>query len=796
MAKPELLPRGPATVMAQVVVRYKSGKSVVIGETNDKGGWQVSRGHIRKLDLFTGEMVDLKVLTTMEGWDTASGWSDTSTLGTSNTDPYNRINKWVNPVSYRTDVTLEQRVQTLAIRAKAKKFDEAKLFSEGNNFADPIGTLVPHEIPPVMSMERLSPDEVHNLGSGRWLFDFGKAFSGMLHFNLGLPEPIVPKVYPRPHGFKAASANGDGFITVIYGESLEMTTGDINRVSVAGLGLHDGGPRHVSKHEGATKHTRCFPEDHDDILSQRDVYVVPKSAPNEKLAFSKAWQSHFTTHAFRFAEICCTAEPPAGVPALLYRTAVPDWGNFDSSNVLINGAYELVRNAMVSNMLSVQSDCPHREKLPYGGDLVANSPAALHFFDMSSFYKKTIRDLLDAQWDNGAYTETSVWQNLNDCGDRTWCRRDSLGISAACLERMEEKGYDKELEGYHPPKSGLGDWLAMRGRDTCLTYTGFYMASGHCVAYMAHVLENKDDEVKGLSVAKKIRDRISYLYLKNGKDNFDFPGGSEENTPGPEMSLFSRIVPGEKRCIVLKNWFRRSGHTWPGQEENMFVDEMLEEDKNAWIESGELTKRGDRWSMGWSQWQGLNEGIFAIRYALKALSETGFHHIALRKAAGSGFATPKYMMSHNGTTMWESFWRSEDLYSRNHPMLGALAEWMAASAAGISLFPTTSGGRKVLFWPQFPKSASTLKFASAEQGSIRGDFAIAWRFENLPADKSNYDSMVVNVCIRFLVPPSGEAALRFPVPQSSSTTATICHALTMPDLIHAKSASKKECEDR
>jgi len=25
-----------------------------------------------------------------------------------------------------------------------------------------------------------------------------------------------------------------------------MTTGDINRVLVAGLGLHDGGPRHVS----------------------------------------------------------------------------------------------------------------------------------------------------------------------------------------------------------------------------------------------------------------------------------------------------------------------------------------------------------------------------------------------------------------------------------------------------------------------------------------------------------------------------------------------------------------------
>ena len=50
----------------------------------------------------------------------------------------------------------------------------------------------------------------------------------------------------------------------------------------------------------------------------------------------------------------------------------------------------------------------------YGGDLVADSPAALAFFDMSSFYKKTIYDWLEAQWGNGAYTETSVWQDLND----------------------------------------------------------------------------------------------------------------------------------------------------------------------------------------------------------------------------------------------------------------------------------------------------------------------------------------------------------------------------------------------
>ncbi|EED93707.1 predicted protein [Thalassiosira pseudonana CCMP1335] len=817
MAKPQLLPRGPATVNGQLIITYASGEQRIIGETG-KGGmnkWQAARGHIRESDLFTGEMVDLDVMSSMEGWDTSSGWAEVVGSTESTPSPYEEVNKWIKPVPYRTDVTLEQRVQEMAIKAKAMDRAGKKEFPKSVNSASPIGYLVPSEIPPVMSVERIAPDEIQNLGGGRWLIDYGKAMSGMIHFDEGLPEPIVPDEYPRAHGFKAATANGDSFITVIYGESLEMTTGDINRVLVAGLGLHDGGPRHKSKSATRTAHSFCFPDDHEAILSQRDVYVIPKESKKGKALYAEARQSHFTTHSFRYAEICCTAEPPKNAHALLYRTAIPEWGTFDSSNVLINGGYELVKNAMNSNLLSVQSDCPHREKLPYGGDLVADSPAALHMYDMSAFYKKTVNDWLEAQWDNGAYTETSIWQDLNDyagighgAGETVWASappvltvrhmqhygditllQKSISHHVKWLDfldkyfdaGMEIKGYDKELDEYTGQKSGLGDWLAMRSRDTYLTHTAFVMASGRCVAYIGRKVGLASVEDKGMAVAKKIQDRLVHLYMKNGKDNFDFPLGSESHTPGPEMGLYTRIVPGEKRCIVLKNWFRRSGHTWPGDEERLFIKEMSEEDKQEWIETKELTKRGDEWAMGWSQWQGFNEGIFAIRYAMKTLSDMGYHNIALRKAAGVGMATPEYMMSHNATTMWESWWRSEDLYSRNHPMLGAVAEWMSSSAAGVALYPTTTGGKKALFWPRFPKSATTLEYASAVQGSLGGDYAIAWRFEELPSDKSEYNSAVVKIRIRLLIPPGNEGVLRLPLPSSESTSVSIRHSLLMPN---------------
>lgn len=44
----------------------------------------------------------------------------------------------------------------------------------------------------------------------------------------------------------------------------------------------------MSKGKDNTKYTKCFPPDHDAILSQRDVYVVPKNA--DKLAYTLARQ--------------------------------------------------------------------------------------------------------------------------------------------------------------------------------------------------------------------------------------------------------------------------------------------------------------------------------------------------------------------------------------------------------------------------------------------------------------------------------------------------------------------------
>lgn len=473
------------------------------------------------------------------------------------------------------------------------------------------------------------------------------------------------------------------------------------------------------------------------------------------------------------------------------------------------------------NLLGVQSDCPHREKIQYGGDIIADSPAAMHLYDMSAFYRKVVLDWADQQWDNGAYAGTSYWLMLNDqtgigtgSGETVWASAPVimtarhmqhygdieflkrtvdkhtkwLGFLHKHFDKgMLKKGYHEELEGYYKSGSGLGDWLGFRQRDTWLTHQGFYMASARSIAYISQKLGIDNGLSAALEISNTVKDRIAGLYLKYNQGFLPPDSRGKFMSPAQEMGLFSRIVPGDRRCNVLRHYFTRIGHTWPGSAEMNFLKHIDKETMESMRASGEVTKRGKKDAMGWSQWNGFNEGIFAVRYALKTLSETGYHNVALDKANGFGVGTWEYMLSHNATTLWESWWRSEDLYSHNHPMLGASAEWMVSAVAGLELEPTTTGGRDVQFWPRFPTSEGILSYAGATQGTRRGDFAIAWEFID-----SQQEETILH--IRAYVPPDGKAVLRLPEYRNGESIDSILKkALVLPDIGEAKLLSDDEC---
>ena len=64
----------------------------------------------------------------------------------------------------------------------------------------------------------------------------------------------------------------------------------------------------------------------------------------------------------------------------------------------------------------MQSDCPHREKFGYGGDIVAASDALMLNFDMARFYAKTVHDWARQRPHDGMLTDTAPFVGIQYCG--------------------------------------------------------------------------------------------------------------------------------------------------------------------------------------------------------------------------------------------------------------------------------------------------------------------------------------------------------------------------------------------
>jgi alpha-L-rhamnosidase len=65
--------------------------------------------------------------------------------------------------------------------------------------------------------------------------------------------------------------------------------------------------------------------------------------------------------------------------------------NYTMPSTLLEQIHNLTVHTFDSNMLSVESDCPARERLGYGDDAHAGGEAALTIYDLALFDEKRVR---------------------------------------------------------------------------------------------------------------------------------------------------------------------------------------------------------------------------------------------------------------------------------------------------------------------------------------------------------------------------------------------------------------------
>jgi alpha-L-rhamnosidase len=210
---------------------------------------------------------------------------------------------------------------------------------------------------PLKIIQELSPQSKKQLANGAWFYDLGQIFSG------------IPQI------------------------SVQGKKGDTIRIIPAELVNEDG---------SANQKASGSPHYYNYILKGEGVEI---------------WHPLFTYYGFRYLQVqgavpvneTNTQRLPVivDIKGLHTRNAAETVGSFACSNELFNKTFKLIDWAMKSNMASVFTDCPHREKLGWleEAHLVGSS---LHYnYDIVGLARKCINDMRISQTEDGLIPEIS-----------------------------------------------------------------------------------------------------------------------------------------------------------------------------------------------------------------------------------------------------------------------------------------------------------------------------------------------------------------------------------------------------
>ena len=421
-----------------------------------------------------------------------------------------------------------------------------------------------------------------------------------------------------------------------------------------------------------------------DIAWQTDSYVFEAKR-------TATWQPQFSFHTFRYMEITGLKYLPhkEDIEALFFHSDVENQNRFTCSSPLLNDIQKICRQTFLSNLITVQSDCPAREKFGYGGDLNATSETFICNFDMQSFYRKTVYDWVDAMQDS-IFIDTAPYVGIKYCGI-SWESAflttqyklfqyygDTAIVNELYLKDLEWMDKVKRLHPDGVVDKGLSDHESMVKVPVQLIGTTHYL---DCARIMQRFAKIRHDNAN----IKKFNDLEKFLTRKL-LDQFWY-----QPVPGPinRQTLFSTLI--YYRII-------------PPKELPAATDSLLKAVRSE--PAGHFTT-----------------GIFGTKYILEALSMMGHANEVYKIVNSTAYPGWGYMIGRGATTLWETWKESDNTYSNCHPMFGTISEWYFRWLAGIRPLDEFPGLKKFLLAPVFPEG---LNHAEAVYHAPLGDIKVAW----------------------------------------------------------------------
>ena len=445
----------------------------------------------------------------------------------------------------------------------------------------------------------------------------------------------------------------------------------------------------------------------------------------------ETWHPRFSYYGFRYIQVEGAVlkgqKNPQKLPVLkniqscfVYNSA-KKVSTFESSNRIFNAAHRLIEKAVRSNMQSVFTDCPHREKLGWLEQVHLNGPGLLYNYDLTAYAPQIMQNMADAQHSNGAMPTTAPeYVIFEGPGMDAFAESPEWGGSLVIFPFMyyETYGDDSLIKKYYPNMRryvdylktradkgilsfGLGDWYDCgdfragfsRNTPVPLVATAHYYMTVMYLVQAAKMVGNDFDIRYYTSLAQDIMVAFNKCFLH--KDTAQYGTGSQCSNALP---LFLQMTQDADK----------QGNYRPDADLNEKVFANLIKDVEA---------HGNR----------LTTGDVGNRYLIQTLARNGEHELIYKmfnheEAPGYGF-----QLKFGATTLTEQ-WDPRQGSSWNHFMMGQIDEWFFNSLVGIRPSTTPKQGyQKFIIAPQ---PVGDLKYVKASYETLYGTINVDWTCEN------------------------------------------------------------------
>ncbi len=454
----------------------------------------------------------------------------------------------------------------------------------------------------------------------------------------------------------------------------------------------------------------------------------------------ETWFPKFFYHGARYLQVERSgADQTAPLPTIealegiVVHSTASAIGTFESSDDLFNRIHTLIRWAQRSNLVSVITDCPHRERLGWLEQYHLNGPALRYEFDLARLFEKGMRDMADSQLTTGLVPDIAPEYTVFEKGFRDSPEWGSAFVIVPWQQyewtgdiELLRRHYDdmKRYVAYlgiratdHIVSHGLGDWYDIGPGDpgqaqltpVALTATGFYYYDTAVLSRVAALLGRSDEARRFAEQAEDIRRAFNAKFFDTAARRYA-TGSQTANA----LPMVMGLVDPPNRAPVI----------------NAIVTDV--------------TTRGNA----------LTAGDVGYRYLLRALADAGRSDVIFAMNHQSAKPGYGYQLVKGATSLTEA-WNADRRSSQNHFMLGHFVEWLYHDLAGIGPDPSAPGFKSIRIAPQ---PVGELTWVKASLDTIRGRVISHWTRSH------------GRFSLEIVIPPNTNASVSVPVESGEDVT--------------------------